>query len=68
MTEKDYPETQLYDFVMTETTITCDFCKKSETIDEDGAEAIDAWYHDGWRGRRRCYCPECAKKKLKRNC
>ncbi len=65
MANIEYPEVQLFDFVCTETTITCDLCKKSETISEDGAEAVDVWYREGWRGRSKCYCPNCAKKKLK---
>ena len=66
MADNDYPETQLYDFVMTESAITCDFCKETDTIDDDGDAAIDHWYHEGWRGRTKCYCPKCAKKKLKK--
>lgn len=65
MSDNNYPETQLYDFIITESTIICDLCKKTDTIDTDSDEAIDYWYNEGWRGRKKCYCPECAIKKLK---
>lgn len=41
MENSKYTETQLYDFVLTESTITCDLCKKTNTIDADTDEAID---------------------------
>jgi hypothetical protein len=64
----NYPELQLIDHILSHHTITCDNCGKVETYNAmESEEAMDVFYRDGWRGRNKCYCPKCAKKKLKNN-
>lgn len=63
---KEYPQFQLMEHILNVASITCDFCnerKRMECMESD--EAMDVWYEDGWRARKKCYCPKCAKKKLK---
>ena len=66
MNNIDYPEFQLIDHIMITCEITCDNCGKQDIMRcMESEEAMDAWYREGWRGRRKCYCPKCARKKLK---
>lgn len=62
---KENPEMQLVDHILITSEITCDFCGVKEIIDDPEAEYN--FYQEGWRGRAKCYCPKCAKKKLKKN-
>lgn len=58
---------QVWDSVVTESTIGCTKCKKQGDICmDDGYEASDYFFGEGWRVTpNHCYCPKCAKKYLK---
>ncbi len=59
--------TQLHEAILTSHDISCDNCKKTESaFNIDDFDACDVFYENGWRMRSKVYCPDCAKKKLKR--
>lgn len=64
--EVENPEIQLYEHTVVSTEIVCDFCSTKRTLYGDDDDAIKHFYSIGWRGRTKCYCPDCAKKKLKK--
>lgn len=44
------------------TTIECDACERMDIEDAEVLEAVDAFYKNGWRVRKKvCYCPTCSK-------
>lgn len=58
---------QLYESILVSCEISCDNCTTTKTIHGiDDGDACDEFYKQGWRTRSKTYCPECAKKKLKR--
>jgi len=60
--------TQLWESITSIHEIHCDFCKNSDSeMCGDDFDACSAFYHKGWRARKKTYCPECAKKKLKKS-
>ena len=58
----------LLDEIVTESTITCSFCKETQSLMFcDQYDAAERFFDDGWRmGTTKCYCPKCADKKLKK--
>lgn len=62
-----YSSEQLIDFCQEEVTLYCTNCKESQTehnVDSNWGSEI--FFEKGWRGtENNCYCPKCAKKKLK---
>lgn len=68
MAKKKHTADELFDFIMEETTceITCTNCGKSEGNYGDAMYEQDRFFNKGWRATKdNCYCPTCAKKKLK---
>ncbi len=67
ITEND--EFQLVDCVWCMSKIICDLCGKEDQMDNaDMDEAIDFFFNEGWRSpKSKCYCPKCARKKLKKS-
>lgn len=60
--EKDKAIMNLSDFTQTEFHISCTNCNAEQATDGDE----DDFYKKGWRAtQQNCYCPKCAKKKLK---
>lgn len=58
---------QLIDDIYTESILKCHVCKRSATKLMVGIySAARYFYEDGWRARKRVYCPQCAERKLKR--
>ena len=62
-----YTANQLYNCIMSEHTIDCNKCGKSDSLMmTDDWGACDKFFKDGWRVTPSyCYCPDCAKKYLK---
>jgi hypothetical protein len=65
MGKKEYEAMDLYDFIETESSITCSSCRKTDSVMyADSGEEF--FFEEGWRAtRENVYCPKCAKKKLK---
>lgn len=58
----------LMDFSYTEVSIECTKCRCADgTFNGDEADAAQEFYKNGWRTtNENCYCPQCAKKHLKK--
>lgn len=64
MSEERYM--QLYDGILTSSSIGCDECGKLSYKAMDGAEAAEEFYADGWRKlKEEIYCPNCVNTKKK---
>lgn len=64
MPKKEYEAYDLEPFIEISADINCSNCKKSDSCWQNPGE--DYFFNEGWRATRdNCYCPECAKKKLK---
>ena len=62
-----YKPEDLFDEIMSTHEICCSNCKTTDTVVGcDDFDACQSFFNDGWRKTtEKCYCPKCAKKKLK---
>jgi len=67
MSEEKYKAEQLWGELVSEHTISCTKCRKTDNIMQcDEYDACESFFEDGWRKTNaHCYCPKCAKKYLK---
>ena len=69
MKDKNLEIFALYDFAWCDVNIMCSSCKKQlkyGSNPSDVSDSIETFYDEGWRAtNKNCYCPECAKIKLK---
>ena len=65
MTKEEKIKLKLYDYIECVTSLGCSNCNTIEEIFGVDADT-EPFYELGWRATEyNCYCPECAKKKLK---